>query len=434
MTTRFALAGVLLTLVTGAGIGCRPPDRAPLLVPADDAVLAPTVTRIPVALDEDQREFFESGKVPIAFDRYSTMLQHYVYQRTKVMSFTGTTTPFEDFVYDASHDRFIVPGHTAVSRTGELTFDPPPLVAPPGLRPRLSAEMREAFHDRRMCEVTVAVRIQPDFITALCTIVAVETYNRHRRGRRYYPDMIDWGQMNASSFKADYGSKSHSLPLAPGWDSWSSVEHFLESGELVIGVETSSWLGPPIRGSRYATVRIDRRGEREVIHRGRWQSARVTRQGEVVGVVRRAGRGVLLGLDRDGKQRFREVLDESAVVASHAEGVCTLERSHAGTSGTLSCFDRDGELQWRRFAPYLAGGWLVADDGWNYFFDDFPNTRRAILVAVNPEGMIAWRLPVDPPVTYLHVAGDDLCFVVYPPGLVCIGPRHGQPVADGDGA
>jgi hypothetical protein len=423
-TTRLALAGALLT--ASAGIGCRPPEPAPLLVPAADAGPAPTVTRIPLTLDEDQLHLYEQKKSRLSFDGFDARLQRYEDQLTDVVSFAETMTPFESFVYDASHDRFIVPGFWAVSRTGDLIYDPPPLAAPAGVQQRPNAELRGAF-DRFDCQVIVAVRYEASVITLLCART-VATRAPHRRPN---PDVIVFVRIDARTLEH---IESYWLPPAPGWDPWSTVERFLESGEVVVGVDASAgarWFPiPRTQGSRYATLRIDAGGGVDITQRGRWYSAGVTRRGEVVGVTAHRRRGALLWFDRGGVQHVRIPLDHAKLSATHAEGVCTLDGAQLGRGSTLSCFDRNGPLRWRRRAPELIDGWSVDDDGWSFFFERHQGDLRATLVAVTPDGVIAWRAPVDPPLGTLLVAGDELCFVPerqpysrsFAPELVCIGP------------
>ncbi len=419
-TTRIALAGVLLS----ATAGCRPPELPALLVPAPEAVVAPTVTRIPLALDEEQLRMYELREASIVG------LWKWRREETAVVSFAGTMTPLESFVYDTSRDRFIVPGFWALSRAGELTFDPPPLAAPAGVSQQSNAELRREV-DYSGCEGIIAVRYEMDTITVLC---ADTSSTRGHHGRRY-PDVLNLGRIDARSLEL---VEWLALPPAPGWNSWSTLEHFLESGDVVIGIEASArqrrWMTiPRTQGRRRATVRIDPSGEVDVISRGQWYSAGVTRQGEVVGVTSRGRRAALLWLDRDGAQRARIPLDYAGSTATYADGVCTLEQVERKIGGTFTCFDRDGRLLWRRFTHGWIISWVVDDEGWSYFLGQYEQDPVYTLVAVGPDGMIAWRVPMGPLVGTLLVAGDDLCFVaehspdseLLAPELVCVGPRHG---------
>jgi hypothetical protein len=425
MTTYLTLAGALLT--ANASSACRPPQPAPLLVPAADALLAPTVTRIPIVLDEERLQMYGVRAAWVSdSERWGGGGQRRYEvgdDRRHKVYFGGTTVPFESFVYDASHDHFIVPGFWAVSRTGAFTFDPPPMVAVSGVQEPTSVVPR--------CDVVIAVHYQADAISAVCTVVGT-TRSPHGFS---LPDVLELGRIGRRSFDSTGEGRFH---LASGWSAWSTVAHFIETGDVVVGIDTASrgrHARPRPKLRRYVTVRIDARGEKKVIQRGEWYSAGVTRQGEVVGVISDRRRADLLWLDRDGTQKFRVALDSPGLLAFHADGACTLEGVESRPGGILTCYDREGQLRWRRHAFDLVGGWTVDEQGWSYFYEQHQGGPRYTLVAVDPEGMIAWRVPLVPPVSYLLVAGDDLCFLPEPwldepftPELVCIGPRHGQPL------
>jgi hypothetical protein len=140
-------------------------------------------------------------------------------------------------------------------------------------------------------------------------------------------------------------------------------------------------------------------------------------------------------------------------------GVYVLEaNSREGRPRRLASYNRELELQWRRTIPSPVTDLLVDDGGWIYFGVMGPRmpvagkyeSTKFELIALTPRGEVAWKWVhrPKPPDKYwksltvgtLMAAGDDLCFSLEgysrlpvdgsysPPELVCISPRHGQPV------
>lgn len=423
---------VVPLLAAGVIVGCASRRPAPALVPGDDGAPVPKVTRIELALDERRLQLFSGKLAPFWAEGVDPE------RSSDFFSFADSTSPFESFVHDERTDRFIVPGIWSLSRSGSLSFHPPPLAAGPEVPLRGAAELRAALRSVT-CPLLVAVDQQPESVMVLCVDARpARGYpsHRYRRGLNR-PDSIFLVRLDPRHDLRELDFRE--LRIAGAWDAWSTVKHFLESGEVVVALaERSVYIpgrGPVSRPprSRHPTLRIDPRGRLEVIRRGCWLSAEVTKGGDVIGVVRRFGGAALLGLDRDGGQRFRVELEQPGIVKAHQDGVCVLASASPVAGATIGCFDRKGQLRWRRHTPGSVTDWMVDDAGWAYLVATYEGAQRPTIVAVSPEGSIAWSLPGAPPKGGMMAAGDDLCFVAeagkepsaVPPELVCIGPRHG---------
>lgn len=424
---------VLPLLAAGVIVGCASRQPAPVLVPGDDGALAPKVTRIELALDEQRLQLFSSKLAPFWTEGVDAE------RSSDFFSFAASTSPFESFVYDERADRFIVPGIWSLSRTGSLSFHPPPLAAGPEVAHPGDAELRTRLR-RTTCPLLVAVDHRPESVMVLCADARpARGYpsHRYRRGLSR-PDSMFLVRLDPHHDLRELDFRE--LPIAASWDAWSTVTRFLESGEVVVAIAAPSvyipWRGPVSRPprSRHPTLRIDPRGGLAVIRRGWWLSAEVTKGGDVIGTVRRFGGAALLGLDRDGGQRFRVELEQPGIAKAHQDGVFVLESAAPVAGATITCFDGKGQLRWRRHTPGSVTDWMVDDAGWAYLVATYEGAQRPTIVAVSPEGSIAWSLPGAPPKGGMMAAGDDLCFVTeageepsaVPPELVCIGPRHGR--------
>lgn len=419
MTRLIRIACVLGYALTSAatGIGCVRQEAAPFLVPPKPPPPAPVSTRVALTFEGGEEEIFlHPGRA------------------NDLHRFAGTTTPFEQFIYDADRDRFVLPGFWAIDRSGRARFDPEPLAGPPGAAVRPSAELRGALgRSPDDVEVILAVWYGEDAIVVLCS---ERVPNKRTAHQRRMPDALLVERLDPSSLERLDETR---LALAEGWRARSTLARFLRDGTVVAAVAAPAWYRrwfpiPTPQGSRHPTVRIEPLGEVELVRRGRWYSAGVTDDGEVVGVVERSGRAALLGLDRDDGRRFRVELERPGLVATHAGGVCILDSAWPAAGATIACFDRNARLQWRRRTPGWVNDWMVDDAGWIYLVATYGRGERPTIVAVNPAGSIAWSLPAAPPPGGMMAAGEDLCFVTeappdarsWKPELVCIGPRHGR--------
>lgn len=100
----------------------------------------------------------------------------------------------------------------------------------------------------------------------------------------------------------------------------------------------------------------------------------------------------------------------------------------------LSCFDRQLEPRWTRSVGDRVNDWLVDEDGWVYLGIPGPNNVvDGEIIAVTPNGAIAWRLATTIGPDRIMLVGDDLCVIPDPTDypepaaqIVCVSPRHGR--------
>ncbi|MBC8072091.1 MAG: hypothetical protein IAG13_27470 [Deltaproteobacteria bacterium] len=247
-----------------------------------------------------------------------------------------------------------------------------------------------------------------------------------------------------------------SLPLednwnhdGSGWDPRRTVSGFLRDGSLVVALAAPRWERrnvhwsegriPRTQGAAHVTLRLSATGTTTILHRGRWRSATVTPRGDVVGIQRRAGRAVLLGIDAQGQRLFRRAFDDyrtARIVAGHAHGACVRGDAASDSTATLiACFDRNADPLWQRVVPWV-GDWIVDDAGWVYISiwnaHALDPDDAVQITAIDPEGTTVWSVPGDPSLHGMMLVGEnEICYVTQPPKgevpeLVCIEPRHGR--------
>lgn len=412
--SRLAAANWPLFVVLWGSAACgaaRPVER---LAVQEPSTRAPKVRRVPVT--------FGSGGLLDFIEKEATIvLARDPPEEESRVAFANRTTPFENFIYDPEKDRFVVPSFWALTRSGTLTFAPPPLTWT-GPVPLPDADLRRISRDA-FCDVILAAHMTQHDTVLLCTSLS----------HAFQPEAPDLRDV-VVRVSFDAGSAEvrarKGLAIARGWDATSMLWEFLATGRLFVAVE-GNVLERRVSPARHPTLRIDAGDEVHVLSKRTWHSATVTDDGRVVGVTRSAGRASLHGLDGEGQRRFHVPLRDAGIVARHSEGVCVRE-GVGYRDATIECFDRQGLLRWRRTTTGRVRDWMVDDDGWIYLVQDGRGERKRI-VAVSPSGSIVWSFPAGPPHGGLVAVDDDLCFVSEvdndgrgaPPELVCIGPRHG---------
>lgn len=312
--------------------------------------------------------------------------------RRDLRSPAGTTFPFQRPVFDAQHDRFVLPGFYAVERNGRTTHGLEVLEA--GGSPGVAH--RPVIRDRSDHRI-VAIWRGPESTVVLHGSMVPRKNNPH--GCR------NPSNIQVSVFAKEGGARraSYVLTLADGWDARAALDRFLVDGNLVAPVDarqSDELAGRYDRGRRLsailrrrsATIRIDALGHVSVLPRERreWPAAiraPSSKAASVVWQVHELGpRPRLAAVSPGGSERVH-TLPRGADVTSlavHDDGACALVRR--GYAYELTCLDGDARVRWARRLPKEATRELVVDaDGRLYL------TMVDGVVALDPSGAVAWR-------------------------------------------
>ncbi len=368
----------------------------------------------------------------------------------------GSTSPFDQTLYDAARDRFLVAGRYSIDRRGNVTLDPEPMTGPPGAKVRPIIEILVALGicESQDCErkwgleSVAAVWFGRH---AIVVLTAPLQGNRLRGSRFLSPDRLTITSLHPETLERIRTVELNMPTESEVWGRKSPgsvqrmMERFVRDGTVVV----DAGLGRRIdRGGvhvakdrrRISQVRVDPNGAMTVIDRNKW---RVT--------------AAEFGLRNAAAARKMVHGPGAIAVGNSPNGVYVLEEdSGEGLRHYVALYDRELQLQWRRSLPNPVMDWFVDDSGWIYVSMMSPKirvlpgehgSRTFEILAVTPEGETAWRWVhrPKPPARYwesltvgtMVAAGDDLCFSMESksrppksspsvPELVCLSPRHGE--------
>jgi hypothetical protein len=219
----------------------------------------------------------------------------------------GSTSPFDQTLYDAARDRFLVAGRYSIDRRGNVTLDPEPMTGPPGAKVRPIIEILVALGicESQDCERKWGLESVAAvwFGRHAIVVLTAPLQGNRLRGSRFLmsPDLLTITSLHPETLER---IRTVELKMPVESEVWGRkspgsvqrmMDRFVRGGTVVLDAK----LGPRIyRGGvhvakdrrRISQVRVDPNGAMTVVvaHALAWSLSRAT-SGTCVGARVKSG-------------------------------------------------------------------------------------------------------------------------------------------------